>query len=250
MLCPITFPLSCAAVCKKTEAKGYKYMAQDLAHKRPWLLASLLAGLSFPATWLFLPLEGSLYALIWKMAAVGFLVPFALRRHHEGEFVFLALMLALYALGDGLIGLSMVAGAVSFAAGHLVAIAIYFRHRRVGAVFSQRLLAACLFLLTPVIAYFLPGNSEEGLQFAGYSTILGAMAAMAWSSNFPGYRVGVGAFFLVISDLLIAARLGPLANSEITSIAIWYLYYFGVLMIAIGIAQTLVKRGHFPHGEE
>ena len=66
-------------------------MAQDLAHKRPWLLASLLAGLSFPATWLFLPLEGSLYALIWKMAAVGFLVPFALRRHHEGEFALLAL---------------------------------------------------------------------------------------------------------------------------------------------------------------
>jgi len=225
-------------------------MAQDLAHKRPWLLASLLAGLSFPATWLFLPLEGSLYALIWKMAAVGFLVPFALRRHHEGEFALLALVLALYALGDGLIELSMVAGALSFAAGHLAAIAIYFRHRRVGAVFSQKFLALCLFLLTPVIAYFMPGNSEEGLQVAAYSVILGAMAAMAWSSNFPRYRVGVGAVFFVISDLLIFARLGPLANSELTSLAIWYLYYFGVLMIAIGIAQTLVKRGHFPHGEE
>jgi hypothetical protein len=35
-----------------------------------------------------------------------------------------------------------------------------------------------------------------------------------------------------------------------TGIAIWYLYYFGVLMITVGIAQTLVKRGHFAKGEE
>lgn len=225
-------------------------MGQDLAHKRPWLLASLLAGLSYPATWLLLPFDGNIFAIIWKMAAVGLLVPFALRRHHEGEFVVLAIMLALYALGDGLIELSMIAGALAFAAGHLVAIAIYFRHRRVGATFSQKLLAITILLLTPVIAYALPGNPEEGMQVAAYSVILAAMAAMAWSSNFPRYRVGTGAVLFVISDLLIFARLGPLAGSELTTLAIWYLYYFGVLMIAVGIAQTLSKRGHYPEGEE
>jgi uncharacterized membrane protein YhhN len=73
---------------------------------------------------------------------------------------------------------------------------------------------------------------------------------MAWSSNFPRYRVGTGAVLFVISDLLIFARLGPLADSQMTNIAIWYLYYFGVLMIAVGVAQTLVKRGHYPKGEE
>ncbi|MFN3618850.1 lysoplasmalogenase family protein [Sphingorhabdus sp.] len=225
-------------------------MAQDLAHKRPYLLASLLAGISFPATWLFLPLDGGLFAMIWKMAAVGFLVPFALRRHHEGEFVLLAIMLAFYALGDGLIELSMVAGALAFAAGHLVAIVVYFRHRRVGAVVSQKLLAVTILLATPVIAYFLPPTRDEGVQVAAYSVILAAMAAMAWSSNFPRYRVGFGAILFVVSDLLIFAQLGPLADSAVTGIAIWYLYYFGVLMIAVGIAQTLVKRGHFPLGEE
>lgn len=225
-------------------------MAQDLAHKRPWLLASLLAGLSFPATWLFLPLEGGLFAVIWKMAAVGLLVPFALRRHHVGEFILLAVMLAFYALGDGLIELSMVAGALAFAAGHLVGIAIYIRHRRIGAAFSQKLLAITILLATPFIAFFLPDSRDEGVQVAAYSVFLAAMAAMAWSSNFPRYRVGVGAILFVISDLLIFAELGPLANSEVSGIAIWYLYYFGVLMIAVGIAQTLVKRGHFPEGEE
>jgi hypothetical protein len=67
-------------------------MAEDLAHKRPYLLGSLIAGISFPATWLFLPIDGGLYAIIWKMAAVGLLVPFALRRHHQGEFILLAIM--------------------------------------------------------------------------------------------------------------------------------------------------------------
>lgn len=225
-------------------------MGQDLAHKRPWLLASLLAGLSFPATWLLLPFDGNVFANIWKMAAVGLLVPFALRRHHEGEFIWLAVMLAFYALGDGLIELSMIYGAIAFAAGHVIGVAIYFRHRRVGAAFSQKLLAVTILLLTPVIAYGLPGNPEEGVQVAAYSVILAAMAAMAWSSNFPRYRVGTGAVLFVVSDLLIFARLGPLANSELTSVAIWYLYYFGVFLIATGIAQTLVKRGHFPPGEE
>lgn len=225
-------------------------MGQDLAHKRPWLLASLLAGLSFPVTWLLLPIEGSFFAIVWKMAAVGFLVPFALRRHHEGEFVPLAVILAFYALGDGLIEFNMIAGALAFAAGHLVAIWLYFRHRRVGPTFSQKLLAVAILLLTPSIAYSLLPTPSEGVQVAAYSIILAAMAAMAWSSNFPRYRVGMGAILFVISDLLIFARLGPLADSEFTSIAIWYLYYFGVLMIAVGVAQTLVKRGHYSQGEE
>ncbi len=225
-------------------------MGQDLAHKRPWLLASLVAGISFPVTWLLLPIEGNIYAIIWKMAAVGFLVPFALRRHHEGEFVSLAMILAFYALGDGLIELSMIAGALAFAAGHLIGIWLYFRHRRVSPTFSQKLLAVAILLLTPVIAYGLPPTTEEGIQVAAYSIILAAMAAMAWNSNFPRYRVGIGAILFVISDLLIFARLGPLADSELTSIAIWYLYYFGVLMIAVGVAQTLVKRGHYSQGEE
>jgi uncharacterized membrane protein YhhN len=178
------------------------------------------------------------------------LVPFALRRHHTGEFVLLAVMLGFYALGDGLIELNMIYGAIAFAAGHIIAIWIYARHRRIGATFSQKLFAITLFVLTPFIAFFLPGDPETGVQVAAYSVILAAMAAMAWSSNFPRYRVGTGAVLFVISDLLIFARLGPLADSDFVSIAIWYLYYFGVLMIAVGVAQTLVKRGHYPEGEE
>lgn len=219
-------------------------MGQDLAHKRPWLLASLLAGISYPATWLLLPIEGGLYAILWKMAAVGLLVPFALRRHHEGEFLILATMLGFYALGDGLIELDMRAGAVAFAVGHIIAISLYWQHRRVGAAFSQKLLAWILFILTPLLAFSLPDDMRLGLDVAIYGVTLGSMAALAWNSNFPRFRVGVGAMLLTFSDLLIFARLGPLADSEDIGIAIWYLYYAGVLLIATGVVQTLVKRGH------
>jgi len=41
-----------------------------------------------------------------------------------------------------------------------------------------------------------------------------------------------------------------LGDSDMTSLAVWYLYYFGVLLIAVGIAQTLVRRGRYKRGEE
>ena len=226
-------------------------MGQDLAHKRPWLLASLVAGISFPATWLLLPFEGNIFAIIWKMAAVGLLVPFALRRHHSGEFVMLAVVLAFYTLGDGLIELSMIYGALAFAAGHIIAIWIYARHRRVGATFSQKLFAITLFVLTPFIAFFLPGDLETGLQVAGYSVILVGDGRYGVEQQFPALprRHRRGAVrHLRPADLRAIGAAGGLWS--FVSIAIWYLYYFGVLMIAVGIVQTLVKRGHYTEGDE
>ena len=74
------------------------------------------------------------------------------------------------------------------------------------------------------------------------------MAGSAWNSNFPRYRVGLGAMAFVVSDLLIFARTGVLAEAGWVSYAIWILYYGGVLMIATGVVTTLVKRGHFADG--
>jgi uncharacterized membrane protein YhhN len=139
----------------------------------------------------------------------------------------------------------MIWGAIAFAIGHVIAIALFFRHRRVHPVLSQKLLAVAVFVLAPVIAYYLPGDGIMGIQAAGYTMFVAAMAACAWNSNFPRYRVGLGAIAFVVSDLLIFARLGPLAEAGWVSLAIWGLYYGGVLMIATGVVTTLVKRGHF-----
>lgn len=218
-------------------------MTQDLAHKRPWLVASLLFGLTYPMSWQF-ALPG-IAAIAWKMCCVGMLVGYALRRHHSGEFLMLAGVMAFWALGDGLLEIDMIWGAIAFAIGHVISIALFLRHRRVSPVFSQKLLAVAVFILAPVIAYYLPAEPAFRPQAAGYTLFVAGMAACAWNSNFPRYRVGIGAVAFVISDLLIFARFGSLADAGWVSLAIWVLYYGGVLMIATGVVTTLVKRGHF-----
>ena len=72
-----------------------------------------------------------------------------------------------------------------------------------------------------------------------YSLFLAVMAAMAWTSNFPRYRVGTGALLFVVSDLLIFARLGPLENSVLPDWLVWPLYYFGQFLICTGVIQSL-----------
>ena len=221
-------------------------MHQDLAHKRPWLLASIFCAITFPLSWgLHLP---EVAAIVWKMACVGLLVPYVLRRHHNGEFALLAAVLGFWAMGDGILEFDLRFGAVAFAIGHCIAIWLFARHIRVHPVFSQRALAIAVFVLSPVIAYFLPADRTMGMQTAVYTLFVGAMAGMAWNSNFPRYRVGLGAMIFVTSDLLIFAREGVLAQASWISLAIWVLYYGGVLMIATGVVTTLVKRGHFADG--
>ncbi len=218
-------------------------MGQDLAHKRPFLLLSLVFGISYPLA-AYLPVPG-LVSVLWKMAGLAFLVPYALRRHHSGEFAMLAGVLALCSLGDGLVEESLQLGAVAFAGAHCVSIWLYSRHARVKPVFSQMLLSFTVLIATPIIAYLLPTDRSQALPIAFYSVFLAAMAAMAWNSNFPRYRVGMGAMLFVASDLLIFAEQGPLAGWQPVGLLIWYLYYFGMLLIAVGVVQTLLKRRHY-----
>jgi uncharacterized membrane protein YhhN len=130
-----------------------------------------------------------------------------------------------------------------------IAIALFLRHRRVHPVLSQKLLAVAVFVLAPVIAY-LPAR-RPGVRDPGgglYACSSPAWRRCAWNSNFPRYRVGLGAMAFVASDLLIFARAGALAEAGWVSLAIWVLYYGGVLMVATGVVTTLVKRGHFAEG--
>jgi uncharacterized membrane protein YhhN len=68
------------------------------------------------------------------------------------------------------------------------------------------------------------------------------MAAAAWTSSFPRYRVGLGAVLFVASDLLIFARMGPLAASALPGLLVWPLYYFGQVLIATGVVGELRAR--------
>jgi uncharacterized membrane protein YhhN len=207
-----------------------------LIEKRPWLLASLVAGISF----YFVKDSGlpGIQMMAWKGAGVTLLAVYALVRHSGADSRQIAAVMAFGALGDVLIELWLEAGAAAFLLGHVIAIQLYWRHRREVLSVSQKLAGLALLVLTPLVGWQLTGS----MSVAGYALGLGAMAAAAWTSSFPRYRVGIGAVLFVVSDLLIFARLGPMADSPIPDLLIWPLYYFGQFLICTGVIGELRKR--------
>lgn len=211
---------------------------QALIEHRPWLLASIVAATAF----YFLsdnPVFEGTWGLLAKGASVSLLALYALRRaprgHRRADGRLLAAALLLSAAGDVAIVLYFEVGGALFAAAHCVAIALYLRNRRARLAPSQRMLGAALLIATPLVSYLLSGQ----VPVAAYGVFLGAMAAAAWCSRFPRYRVGMGAVLFVVSDWLIFSRLGSFDLGVLPDLLIWPLYYAGVLMIATGVVQTL-----------
>ena len=145
-------------------------------------------------------------------------------------------------LGDMAIEVDRTVGGLLFFAHHVMALGVYLRNRRENLTPSQKWAAAAMLLLTPLIAWLLPADRVAATTIGLYGLALGAMAASAWASTFPRYRVGAGAVLFLLSDLLLFAELGPLQGSILPQIAVWPAYYLGQLLIATGIAQTLRKR--------
>lgn len=211
-----------------------------LIEQRPWLLASLVAGISyFFARDSQLP---GLYLMAWKGTGVALLAIYALVRHSGADSRQIATVMAFGALGDVLIELQLEWGAIAFLIGHLVAIHLYLRHRRARLTLSQKAATLCFLVLIPLIAFLLPTDRAAAPGVALYATGLGAMTAAAWTSTFSRYTVGIGAVMFAVSDLLIFARIGPLAGSIIPDLLIWPLYYFGQFLICTGVIGELRNR--------
>ena len=211
-----------------------------LAEKRPLLLLSLAAALAF----YYLRFTGfpGLYLMAVKGAAVGLLALYAFLRHSGPDVRLLGWALGAAALGDVAMELDHVAGGLCFALFHLFAIVLFRRHRRESLTTSQAWVAGVTFCLTPLIAWVLPSDREGAWQVGLYALILGAMAASAWTSSFPRYRVGAGAMLFLFSDLLIFADMGMLAGHFVPRYMVWPLYYLGVLLIATGVIDTVRKK--------
>jgi uncharacterized membrane protein YhhN len=209
-----------------------------LAEHRPWLLASLAASLAYYVVtkgWLPGDPMPELYLAILKGAGVGLLAVFAWVRHPEADAKVIAIVMALGALGDALLDLFFQVGAGFFLLGHIVACVFYLRHRRSSYRFSQLATAIALFVVTPAVSWLLTRDPLVLL----YSVGLGAMAATAWASRFPRYRVGLGAVLFVVSDWLIFARIGIADANLFADWLVWPIYYSGQFLIATGVIQTL-----------
>ena len=201
---------------------------------RAILWAAIVAGASYClAAWL--GWHGPAVTA-WKGAGVALLAMWAATRARSADGWLLVAVMALGATGDVLLeAVNVATGALAFLLGHLVAIALYLRNRRPALTTSQRALGWLIAPLTIAIAFALTGSSGVGI----YAAALGVMAATAWMSRFPRYRVGLGAMLFVASDLLIFSRAGPLAASFLPTLLIWPFYFAGQALIAVGVVATL-----------
>lgn len=219
-------------------------MAKALATARPFLLLSLFCGISYITVVYNLFQPDGIQNMMWKGAGVALLALYAIRRLGFAAAWPIASVMAFGAMGDALIEIELTWGAISFFIGHVIAVIYYARNRRGKLTFSQKILAILVVPLTIYISWLLPTDRADATGFAFYGMSVAIMAAMAWTSSFPRYRVGIGAMMFVISDLFIFAELGPLSDNFIPNLLIWPLYYFGQFLICTGVVQTLYARKH------
>ena len=211
-----------------------------LAEKRPLIFVSIAAALAF--FYLRVSPVPELYLIPLKGSAVALLAVYLWQRHSSPDARLLAWAFGTAALGDMAIEIDRAIGALLFFLYHVLALGVYLRNRRPNLAPSQKWAVAVLLLLTPLIAWFMPAERAQAPSVALYALALGAMAAGAWASVFPRYRVGSGAVLFLLSDLLLFAQMGPLADSPLPEYLVWPIYYLGQLLIAVGVAQTLRKR--------
>ena len=213
-----------------------------LAEKRPLLLASIAAALAFYyLRWGPLP---ELYLIPVKGAAVGLLAVYLWQRHSSPDARLMAWAFGAAAIGDMALEVEndRLIGGLLFFAYHVMALGVYLRNRRPQLTQSQKAAVVAMLILTPLIAWFMPADRGQAPNVAIYALALGAMAAGAWASVFPRYRVGAGAVLFLVSDLMLFAEMGPLQGHIAPQILVWPVYYLGQLLIATGVAQTLRKR--------
>lgn len=214
-----------------------------------WLvLLALVSGAGFwclvlarwwgVAVW---PADQSLLWLGWKGSGVALLALWAALNARDRAGWLITAVMVFGTLGDVLLERSQTVGALAFLAGHLTAVVLYLLHRRAKPSPSQIGLSLILLVAVPVIAFLLPADRTAAPGIALYASGLGAMAASAWASRFPRYRVGLGAVMFVASDLLIFSKMGPLAGSPIPVFLIWPLYLAGQVLIAWGLVTSLLR---------
>lgn len=198
-------------------------------------LAALIAGVGYFAAHR-MGLEGP-WAVAGKGACVTLLALWAGLQAKKLDGWLIAAVMAFGAAGDVLIEThGLIAGAVAFLIGHVVAVALYWRNRT-GRV---RVIPAVA-LAVAIVAWELPLARGMAPGIAIYAFGLGAMAGAALVSRFARDNVGLGALLFVASDLLIFAEIGPLHGSPAPGLLIWPLYVAAQASIAWGVVTTLRK---------
>ncbi len=201
------------------------------------LVIGIIVGLSHVAT--FSGAFNHTVTIIWKFASVGTLALYAMSVARNRDGWVIALVMLLSAVSDVLIvTIGQVPGAISFIIADLIAITLYYRNLQLNLSVRHYLISVAAVSASVFLAYILPANREEALGIAIFTIPLACMTAFAFLSTFPRI-VGFGAALVLFSDLLIFARLGPLAAMPMGAEAVWLLYFVGEIFVVVGVTRAL-----------
>ena len=176
------------------------------------------------------------------LAAKGAVLPLlalvAWRRRREiAGGAALAVALLLHGAGDLLLELAFLAGVGAFFAGHLVYIALFWRHRRaVDDLGGGAKLAIGMLALTGALFLALFGARLGGALAIAVPLYVAALLTMAASALAAGRGqplVGAGALLFVASDGLLAVELF-LGGAGGGRLLVWPLYVAAQLAMALG----------------
>lgn len=212
------------------------------------IAVSLLAGLAFPI------IDGRFGAVAdvgVKGLAVGALAIAAALSPGPARY-WLAAIMACGALGDMLLEIpgQFTSGGAAFAAGHVIAIVLYLRHRRTDLWAGDALIAAALIAYGAALPSLVLSDTEATGSVMLYSVLLCAMAAATWLGRFPHRFVTSGALLFMLSDTFLLLRMGGLEvnGSGTHGGIVWFSYYFGQLLIFIGINHGAQRGSSTPTG--
>lgn len=204
-----------------------------------WALgAALVGGVSYVASWeMDLP---QAWSVAWKGTGVGFLTVYAALMARRFDGWLLTAVMGLGFLGDVLLdGQDMTAGGVAFLAGHLLAVWLYLKNRRAALSGGDWAFAGLLVPAVAAAAWALPDDRAAAVGIGVYAAGGALMAGAAWLSRFPRHLTAVGALMFVVSDLLIFARIGPLAGQAWVGFGVWGLYFGGQVLLCVSVARVL-----------
>lgn len=222
--------------------------SDDTMLRNVGIAVSLFAALAFPI------IDGRFGAVAdvgVKGLAVGALaITAVLTSGPAGKW--LAATMACGALGDMLLEIpgQFTTGGAAFAVGHLIAILLYLRHRRPDLWSGDALITAALIGYGAALPSLVLSDTEATGGVRLYAVLLCAMAAATRLSRFPHRYVTSGALLFVLSDTFLLLRMGGLEiNGTGTHGGIvWFSYYFGQLLIFIGISHGAQRGLNIPAG--
>jgi YhhN family len=205
------------------------------------LVAAIIVGVSHLFTWA-VPMEHA-WVVIWKGASVGLLALFAGLNAREPDGYLLTVVLALSALSDVLIvTIGAIQGGIVFMIADVVAIVLYARNLAHPLLSVRSVIPLAIIPLASLFGYFIVTDRTEAANIGIFVLPLATMAAFAWMSRFPYRYVAIGATMILMSDLLIFARQGPLEGIPALSYAVWLSYFLGEVLVCIGVVTMLTDQ--------